>query len=109
MHPKSRVREGGTKNIPEENCVRFECARPCILVYKQQPGRFQVSRIKVAEGLSKWSLVAVWLGTGAGSTVTKATGSIWLERDCLRSVRLPDMKARPLGLSKLSSYMKRIS
>lgn len=108
VHPKSRVQEGGTKNIPEENCVKSECAVPCVLVYKQ-PGRFQVSRRKVAEGLSKRILVAVWLGTGIGSTVTKATGGIWLERDCLRSVRLPDMKARPLGLSRLSSYMKRIS
>lgn len=109
MHPKSRVWEGGTKDIPGENCVKFECAVPCILVYKQQLGRYQVSRINVAEGLSKRSVVAVWLGTGIGRTVMKTPGSICLERDCLRSVRLPDMKARPLRLSRLSSYMKRIS
>ena len=72
--------------------------------------RYQVLYVNVGEGQTQLSLTG---GCVSGRQHWQNSHEEYREhlirKGLLENVRLPDLKARPLRCSRLSSYMKRIS
>lgn len=82
----------------------------CITTYKQQLGRNQVSHVNVGEGQTELSLTGRCVsGHRRWQNSHEEYQEHLIRKGLLENVRLPDLKARPLRSSRLSSYMKRMS